>query len=116
MSDAWHSYFCRVNDKLAYIALDLGLSKQAPDLSKPNLLWVWVYFKSPRPDGLSNSSEFDLLSEIEERLAETIERKFNAILSGWITTDGRREFYYYGSHFDEFKSVLIGSLGHFPGY
>jgi Family of unknown function (DUF695)/Regulator of ribonuclease activity B len=116
MSDEWNFYFCRVNDKSASIALDLGLRKQVPDRSKPNLLWVWVYFKSPRPDGLSDSSEFDLLTAIEEKLTETMGRNFNAILSGRITTDGHREFFYYGSHSDEFESAVADAMGNFPGY
>lgn len=116
MPDEWNFYFCRVNDKLASIALDLSLRQQVPYLSKPNLLWVWVYFKSPRPDGLSSSSESDSLTAIEEKLTEIVGRKFNALLSGRITTDGRREFYYYAEHSDEFESAVADALGHFPGY
>lgn len=112
----WDFYFCRVNDVLASIALDLGLRKVAPDRSKQDLLWVWVYLNSPRPDGLSDSSEFDILIRIEEKLTETFERLFNAILGGSITTNGRREFYYYGSHSDAFDSAVVEVLAHFPGY
>ena len=116
MSEGWNFYFCTVNDVLASVALDLSLRKQAPDLSKPELLWVWVYFKSPRPDGLSSSSEFDSLIAIEKQITQTLEQKFQAILSGRITTDGRREFYYYAGHSDEFESAVAEALGHFPGY
>src|SRR5579859_6653162 len=116
MPEDWDFYFCRVNDALASIALDLSLRKVVPDLSKPDLLWIWVYFKSPRPDGLSDSSEFDALIKIEEKLTETLESKFNAILSGRITTDGRREFYFYGSHSDAFDSAVVDALALFPSY
>ena len=116
MPEDWDFYFCRVNDVLASITLDLSLRKVVPDLSKPDLLWIWVYFKSPRPDGLSDSSEFDTLIKIEDKLTETLESKFNAILSGRITTDGRREFYFYGSHSDAFDSVVVDALALFPGY
>jgi hypothetical protein len=116
MPDGWNFYLCRVNDVLASIALDLGLRKQVPDVSKPELLWIWVYFKSPRPDGLSSSSEFDSLIAIEKQITETLEQKFHAILSGRITTDGRREFYYYAGHSDEFEPAVAEALGHFPGY
>jgi uncharacterized protein (TIGR01619 family) len=116
MLEDWDSYFCRVNDALASVALDLGLRKVIPDKSKPDLLWIWVYFKSPRPDGLSDSSEFDALVRIEEKLTETLGSKFNAILSGRITTDGRREFYFYGLHSDAFDSAVVDALAFFPGY
>jgi uncharacterized protein (TIGR01619 family) len=116
MPEDWDFYFCRVNDVLASIALDLSLRKLVPDLSKPDLLWIWVYFKSPRPDGLSDSSEFDALIKIEEKLTETLEGKFNAILSGRITTDGRREFYFYGLHSDAFDFAVEDALALFLGY
>src|SRR5580692_10020771 len=115
MSEEWNFYFCKVNDELASIALDLGLRKQVPDLSKPELLWIWVYFKSPRPDGLSSSSEFDTLVAIERQLTESLAQNSHALLCGRITTDGRREFYYYGTHSAEFESAVAGALGHFPG-
>jgi hypothetical protein len=116
MLERWNFYFCKVNDVLSSVALDLGLRKQVPDPSKPELLWIWVYFKSPRPDGLSSSSEFDSLVAIEKHLTESLEQKFHALLCGRITTDGRREFYYYGAHSDEFESAVADALGHFPGY
>lgn len=116
MPEGWNFYFCKVNDVLASIALDLSLRKQVPDVSRPELLWVWVYFKSPGPDGLSDSSEFDSLVAIEEQITESLEQKFHAILSGRTTTGGRREFYYYGAHSDGFEPVVAGALGHFPGY
>jgi uncharacterized protein (TIGR01619 family) len=116
MPEDWDFYLCKVNGVLASIALDLGLRMSIPDLSKPDLLWVWVYFQSPRPDGLSDSSEFDVLISIEEKLTETLESRFNAILSGRITTDGRREFYYYGLHSDSFESAVAGALAHFSTY
>lgn len=112
MPEGWNFYFCTVNDVLASIALDLDLRKQVPDLSKPELLWVWVYFKSPRPDGLSSNSEFDKLIAIEKQITKSLEQDFRAILSGRITTAGRREFYYYGAHSVGFKSAVADAVGH----
>jgi len=116
MPEGWNFYLCTVNDVLASIALDLGLRGQIPDLSKPELLWVWVYFKSPRPDGLSSDVEFDTLIAIEKQITKGLEQDFRAILSGRITTAGRREFYYYGAHSVGFKSVVADALGRFPDY
>jgi hypothetical protein len=116
MSDEWDFYFCNVNNRLASIFLDLGLRKLAPDRDKPNLLWVWVYLKWPRDDGLSASSEFEQLEEIEERLTDTLNERFEAVLCGRITTDGRREFYYYGPRSDGLKTVVRDIISHFRGY
>jgi len=116
MPEEWNFYLCKVNDVLASIALDLGLQNQIPDLTKSELLWVWVYFKFPRPDGLSSSSEFDTLVAIEKQLTECLKQNFRGLLCGRITTDGRREFYYYGAHSAEFESAVADALGRFPGY
>src|SRR5436190_1889688 len=93
MEPHWASYFYNVNGKLASIFLDIAL--QAPDLGRPWLLWIWVYFKQPRPDGLSSSEEFPTLCAIEDKLNALMQQHGRASLAGRITTDGRREFYYY---------------------
>jgi hypothetical protein len=64
MIEDWNFYFCKVNEVLASIALDLGLRQVVPDSDRPNLLWVWVYLKCPRGDRLSASSEFESLEAI----------------------------------------------------
>jgi uncharacterized protein (TIGR01619 family) len=116
MSENWNFYFCNVNGVLASIALDLDLHELAPDKTRPNLLWVWVYMKKPRPDGLSDSSEFDTLVAIENKITEIVGRNFDAILSGRITTDGRREFYYYGAHSEGFRPIVENTMIDFRGY
>lgn len=78
MAEDWDSYFCNVNDVLASIFLNLDLRKVVPDRNKPNLLWVWVYMKSPREDGLSSRSEFDMLCAIEDQLTKMMTRRFDA--------------------------------------
>lgn len=95
MSEDWNFYICNVNDLLASVFLDLGLRKIAPDKSRPFLLWICVYLRWPRDDGLSASLEFEALKAIEEKLTQTMMERFDAVLCGRITTDGRREIYYY---------------------
>jgi len=116
VSNEWDFYVCNVNNQLASIFLDLGLRKLVPDRDKPNLLWVWVQLKWPREDGLSASSEFEPLRAIEEKLTETLDERFGAVLCGGITTDGRREFYYYGPRSDGLEPVVGDVMIHFQGY
>ncbi|HJX84862.1 MAG TPA: DUF695 domain-containing protein, partial [Candidatus Angelobacter sp.] len=116
MTENWKSYFCNVNDVLASIALNLGLSEDAPMSGKPWLLWVWVYFRSPRPDGLSSKEEFPTLSAIEDELTKQLGNACSAIQAGRITTDGRREFYFYGATEKGFKAAVQAALSRFPGY
>jgi len=92
MSEDWNFYLCNVNNVLASIALDLGLRKFVPDKGRPILLWVWVYLKRPREDGLSASSEFESLTEVENKLTKTMIERFGAVLCGRITTDGLQRY------------------------
>ena len=106
MEPHWASYFCNVNGKLASIFLDLGLRSTLPDQGRPWLLWVWVYFKQPRTDGLSSSEEFPTLCKIEDKLNLAMTQRCGASLAGRTTTNGRREFYYYGPRVDGFEAAL----------
>jgi uncharacterized protein (TIGR01619 family) len=116
MSGDWDSYFCNVNDVLASIFLDLELRASVPDKDRPNLLWVSVFMKLPREDGLSSQWEFDVLCAIDDRLTAMMAAKFDAILCGRITTDGRREFYYYGAHSNQLQAEVENAIGHFRDY
>jgi uncharacterized protein (TIGR01619 family) len=116
MAGDWASYFCNVNDVLASVFLNLELRASVPDKDRPNLLWVWVEMKSPREDGLSSKSEFEMLCAIDDMLAETLAEKFDAVFCGRITTDGRREFYYYAAHSERLQIVVENAMSRFRGY
>jgi uncharacterized protein (TIGR01619 family) len=116
MTQSWKSYFCNVNDKLASIALDLCLTDEAPIASKPWLLWVWVYLQRPRPDGLSDQSEFDTISAVEDALLKCLVSTCQAVEAGRITTDGRREFYFYGASANGFEKAIRAVMGNFSAY
>lgn len=116
MAEEWKSYFCNVNDKLASIALDLGLRETAPISDKSWLLWVWLYLQSPRPDGLSDRSEFETLCAIEDELKRQLASSCRAIQAGRITTDGHREFYFYGASETGFPSAVRVAMRSFKEY
>ncbi|HEY3974062.1 MAG TPA: DUF695 domain-containing protein [Candidatus Sulfotelmatobacter sp.] len=116
MTDNWKPYLCNVNDKLASILVNLGLRDSVPITSKPWLLWVWVYFQSPRADGLSDGKEAPVLYKIEDALTPSIARVCQAILCGRITTEGRREFYFYGETRNGFRKAVKDALTGFEGY
>ena len=116
MAENWKSYFCNVNDKLASIALDLSLREIAPIKEKPWLLWIWVYLRNPRPDGLSDRSEFNTICAIEDALTEQIAAHCGGIHVGRITTQGRREFYFYGSSNRAFKTAVTTAMSRFAQY
>lgn len=116
MSDEWDFYFANVNDSIASLFLDLGIRDSVPDLSRPQLLWCWVYFRSPREDGLSSSEESPVLNEIEDVLTRAIHEEVGADFVGRITTSGRREFYFYGPTIDGFDFAVSQVRTNFPIY
>ncbi len=116
MPTDWKSYLCKVDDKVASIAFDLALYTGAPMPDKPWLLWVWIYLRSPRPDGLSDSRELESTSAIEDSLARTIGAACEALEAGRITTDGRREFYFYGAHDQHFDASVRQAMARFKEY
>lgn len=116
MSEKWNNYFCNVNGRFASIALDLSLASRAPLPQKTVLLWVWVYLRFPRPDGLTTNAEFSSLSAIEEALTAALQEACAAIEVGRITTDARREFYFYGKSDSRFREAVDKTMNRFPQY
>jgi len=116
MNENWRSYFCNVNDHLASIFVNLGIRSEIPIASKPWLLWVWVYFKNSRPDGLSESTDPKLLFEIEDDLSQRLSDACGAILVGRITTQGRREFYFYGERSQGYEKAVSAAMARSAGY
>jgi regulator of RNase E activity RraB len=112
----WNFFFVNVNDRLASIALDLSLRGQAPMTSKAQLLWVWVYLRSPKPDGLSDKVEFETLAAIEDDLSTGLGTACLAIEAGRITTAGRREFYFYGADDRGLRDAVFAVMRKFEGY
>jgi len=116
MSEHWQSYFTNVNNELASIRLDLDLAANAPMATKPHLLWVWLYFQSPRADGLSSSEEASSLWTIEDALLAALRARCEALHSGCITTLGRREFYLYSEVEEGFPEAVSETFLSFPTY
>jgi uncharacterized protein (TIGR01619 family) len=116
MTDNWKPYLCNVNGELASIFVNLGLRDSVPMASKRWLLWAWVYFRMPRADGLSDGKEAPTLFKIEDTLNLCVSHACRAILCGRITTEGRREFYFYGEVKDGFPKAVRKALAGFEGY
>ena len=96
--------------------VDLGLISQAPLEAKPWLLWMWVYMQTPRPDGLSSSDEAPKLYEIEDAVELQLRRGSGATFCGRITTENRRELYFYGETTEGFEETIGAAMASFAGY
>ena len=101
----WSSYFANVNEELSSIFLDLGLHENAPIEKYPNLSWYWIKMEASKENGLSSQSEYDSLIKHEDALLAFL-LDLPVVYAGRITTQGRREFYFYvGDGFDFEKAI-----------
>jgi regulator of RNase E activity RraB len=116
MNQQYGTYLCRVNDERASIFLNLGLRRDAPMASHPCLLWVWVPMQTPREDGLSDSAEAPTLYSIEDELNSRLGESLQAIPCGRITTQGRREFYFYAASGERFSEIADAVFSRYRGY
>jgi regulator of RNase E activity RraB len=117
MSENWDFYPCRVEDEPASIMLNLGLAKEAPLEMLPVCSWLRVALKSPRPDGLSSSDEFDRLCEIGDALEAAVDEASTQIrYVGRCTCAGRRDFYAYAESGVAAEAVLSSVMAAFAEY
>lgn len=113
--DHWEIYVTYVDEKPAVILVDIGVSKIAPLTSLPNLSWIWVYIKNPDEEGFPSDNENDRLNEIEDGLTNAIDPADTRYV-GRVTSDGRREFYFYTEtpqRFRELGSVAMQSASEY---
>jgi|SRR5262245_8106444 len=118
MSDNWDFYFANVNGEVGSLLVNLGIRDSVPDPQRPWLLWTCIYFQQSSDDGYptSDGDEDSTLGRIEEALRHALKEGTEAELVGRITSDSRREFYFYGRGLDGFEEAVAQSLESFPGY
>lgn len=112
----WDFYFSNVDDKIGSFYLDMGLIHVAPIESKPNFLYVSLKMNDPREDGLSSNGEYDTLIEIEEHLESNLKSKHDIVYAGRLTSNGRRDFYFYTSDSLLIEKTISESLVRFSNY
>lgn len=117
MAGQWDFYLCRLNGKPASIYLDMGLKKTAPEAKRHALLVVRILLRFPDPgNGMATDEEYDALLAIEDQLTQALKEDFGAVYVGRITTDSRREFFFYSAGARDVGSYARAALSGFPDY
>ena len=116
MAEDWDFYSSPVDDHPASIFVDLGQIDDAPDAKRPWLLRVMLTLKIGRDDGLSDQEETDVLYTIEDDLFAGVARVLRARYVGRLTTQGRREYFYYGFSADGLDQAAAKALAEYPQY
>ena len=111
----WDFYRCTVNGTLAFITLDLDLYQSVPMSDRPFLHWFWIKLRQPNTDGLSSDDEYDDLLAYERGLEEEMARA-DMTYVGRITTDGTRQFYFYGACATPEDAWYLPVISRFPQY
>lgn len=112
----WDFYLSNIDDVMGSFFVDLGLIHVAPISGKPYLVWISVTMNNPREDGLSSSNEFESLKQIEDRLNNLIIVNHNAVYAGRLTTDRRRDFYFYVGNTRQHEKTISDAMMAFPTY
>ncbi len=112
-----------IDGKPASVFVDLAWREHIPDdpdsvdPARPTLLIIQVALQHPSPDGLPTQQEFQHLAMIEDTLVGPLEQLLDAVYVGRITTDGRRDFFFYAPSdegFDEAVTRLRSAFGSSP--
>lgn len=98
MSDNWNTYFTYIDNKPASFMLDLEPWKNGENEMLVHLYRLSIILNDPNENGLSNNKEAEVLYAIEDAIHESLDN--NYVYVGRITTDGRRDFFYYTASAD----------------
>jgi hypothetical protein len=110
MPEQWDFYMMRVDNKPASVFGNFGLAGEAPKQDKPWLLLVFVQLKFPNDDGLTTKEEADDLWKLEDALVSAVQQQLDAEFVGRITTDSRRDFFFYAPREQSLDVVVAGAL------
>lgn len=107
--DHWEIYVTYVDEQPAVILVDIAVSRIAPIAKMPCLAWIWVYIRNPDNEGFPSDDENDRLNDIEDALTESLNSAdFKYV--GRVTTDGRREFYFYTEAVNQFRELATMTM------
>jgi len=114
--EEWDSYMTNVDHKIGSIMVNLGLKKIVPIPGKKNLVWISIQMNDPREDGLSSKEESEKLYEIEDVLVDALTKKFDCIYPGRLTSDNRRNLYFYFDEHTLYDKIISEVMVAYPNY
>jgi hypothetical protein len=116
MAEDWEFHLTPVDGYPASIFVDLEQKETAPDTGRPWLLRACITLQSRSENELCDRDEAEVLYAIEDELFLALARGLRARYVGRITTQGRREHFYYGPSADGFADAVTRAMEKFPLY
>lgn len=112
----WEYYVRPINNIRVSILVDMGFAKVAPIAGKPNMIWVSIEMENPTEHWCPNKEESTILESIEANLVDSLVSKHNSVYVGWLTTKGKRTFYFYLGNTTTYDKTISESMLKFPSY
>jgi uncharacterized protein (TIGR01619 family) len=109
-------YFTNVDDKIGSMFVDLGIYSYAPVNDRPNLVWISLKLNTPNEDGLTTSEESNFLYDLEDKLEQELGEKHNGIFVGRLTSNGKRDYYYYLENPMLYDKTISEVMVEYPSY
>lgn len=114
MSDDWDFYLTIVDGNPASIFVDLAAVEDAPVAGMGQMVFLKVFMRSPRTDGLSSAEEFDALAALEDKVVQAAQDAGLRYV-GRQTTSGFRDLIFYAAS-GAAEQVLAEAVLAFPDY
>ena len=89
------AYMVMIEDRPAAVLVDLAAAQHAPVASHPLRVDIVVPMRIPHDDGLRDALELEDLGALEDRFAEALEKKVDAIYVGHVVHDGSTTIHFY---------------------
>lgn len=109
-------YMAQIEGEPASFVIDLNAPGHAPVATHPLLLGMRVPLLRPRPDGLRDEGEREIMGEIEDQIVERIEAALDGIYVGRFVSGGATELFAYvpAAHRATIESDLTQVTGALP--
>lgn len=115
MEQNWVMYPMEDENGLCLVGINVALSSNAPDPARPACTLVRIPFKKPGDDGMGDSKERDHIGEMEDALAERLEKSIGAVHFASVRGDGAIAYWTYSKgHMD--KAIRDAATDAFKGY
>ncbi|MCL2157313.1 MAG: DUF695 domain-containing protein [Methanobrevibacter sp.] len=112
----WDFYMSYVDGIIGSFLIDLGLINIVPIEDKPNVVWISINIQNPLENGLLSNEESETFYAIEDNIVDDIANQHNAIFVGRLTSDGKRQLYFYFDDTLGYDKTINHAMLKYPTY
>jgi len=106
IEESWTVAKGKRKDKPLLARINLGLKPLVGDSRYPHWFGIAIQLKSPNKDGFPSPEESSQLAEIEDMIANALQKDNQSLFAAVLTANGIREFVFYTSDPEAAKARL----------